>query len=112
MLARFSSTPATPELPTSALHIINTSVSEQESALPSSTLAPYFFRQPWRDALWSSDGFRPESGTTGESEARDELSPFVISTFGRPDNLIKLLKRSPNNQAFLDGVVQRLKPTA
>ncbi|MBI5708472.1 MAG: transcription termination factor Rho [Armatimonadetes bacterium] len=28
------------------------------------------------------------------------------------DNLIKLLKRSPNNQAFLDGVVQRLKPTA
>ena len=91
MLARFSSTPATPELPTSALHIINGSVSEQESALPSSTLAPYFFRQPWRDALWSSAGFRPESGTTGESEARDELSPFVISTFGRPDDLIKLL---------------------
>lgn len=52
---------------------------------------------------------------------RDELEGVVQlhrllanqqNSWEATESLIKLLKRSPNNKAFLDGVVQRLKPTA
>ncbi len=58
--------------------------------MPNSSLAPYFFRQPWRDALWS-DSFRQEGGTTSESKPSGELSDFVSATFGGPSDLSELV---------------------